>query len=280
MTKVKKVRRNAPTKTFSLKDGRTLKNIYDLVDELEIMSEDVFKEYVNDGKNHFANWIDYAFDQKTLAKEMRLITDRLSTQRVILKHLVRKTDKGSLHDVPNEQLFWLKNGTSIRNLAELARELHRIDKEVFTHLVNDKHNDFVAWIKQSLNDTRLATLISTTKNQERMVAIVERRIKELTQPTIVRKAPATKRRVKAPVQHITVKRPINRTKKVTHGMISHPIHRVVSENRTHLRLLHNKPRREIYVHEVKQQQHGMLLLLSHLVLGIVVGVAVALMFLL
>ncbi|OYT32759.1 hypothetical protein B6U93_00605 [Candidatus Woesearchaeota archaeon ex4484_78] len=75
---------------FILSDGRRLKNIYQLVDELETMTEDVFRQYVNEFKNDFANWIEDVFEDKSLADELRQIEDRLETQRAILKELVRQ----------------------------------------------------------------------------------------------------------------------------------------------------------------------------------------------
>jgi len=78
---------------FVLQDGRTVKTVYQLVDELETMSEEMFRHHVNDFKNDFANWIEHVFDEKHLADEMRYIEDRLDTQRAILKELVRTLTK-------------------------------------------------------------------------------------------------------------------------------------------------------------------------------------------
>lgn len=78
---------------FVLQDGRAVKTIYQLVDELETMSEEMFQHHVNEYKNDFANWIEHVFDEKHLADELRYIENRIDTQRAILKELVRTLTK-------------------------------------------------------------------------------------------------------------------------------------------------------------------------------------------
>lgn len=78
---------------FHLSDGRKLESVYELIDELETMAEDQFRHHVSDMDNHFANWIEHVFDEKHLAEELRLIKDRIETQRTLLKHLVRELTK-------------------------------------------------------------------------------------------------------------------------------------------------------------------------------------------
>ncbi len=79
--------------SFSLQDGRKLKSVYELIDELETMTEETFRQYVTDTENHFANWIEHVFSEKSLADELRHIRNRIDAQRTILKHLVRELTK-------------------------------------------------------------------------------------------------------------------------------------------------------------------------------------------
>jgi hypothetical protein len=78
---------------FILSDGRHLKSLYELVDELETMGDDAYRQYVNEGKNDFANWISDVFDERHLAEDIRRTQQRIDTQRAILKHLVRELRK-------------------------------------------------------------------------------------------------------------------------------------------------------------------------------------------
>ena|SRR3989344_7793825 len=90
ITIVKKILGKTPEKhEFYLRDGRKLETVFELIDELETMTEDTFKEYVTDAENHFANWMEHVFDEKSLAHEMRRIKNKAETQRALLKHLVK-----------------------------------------------------------------------------------------------------------------------------------------------------------------------------------------------
>lgn len=80
-------------KTFVLRDGRKLRTLYELIDELETMNDGLFKDYVNDSKNDFANWIEGVFDDEALANELRLTKTRIDTQRAVLKHVVRELQR-------------------------------------------------------------------------------------------------------------------------------------------------------------------------------------------
>lgn len=91
VTITKKVLGKAPEEYhFVLHDGRKLESVYELIDELETMTEETFKHYVNQIENHFANWLDHVFHEKHLADELRKIQNKVETQRTLLKHMVRE----------------------------------------------------------------------------------------------------------------------------------------------------------------------------------------------
>ena len=57
-------------------DGKSIKSLKELVLELKIMNEDVFRRYVNDEKNDFANWIKYVFGEEEFARKIYATKDR------------------------------------------------------------------------------------------------------------------------------------------------------------------------------------------------------------
>ena len=61
---------------FVLTGGKKLKSLYELVDELEEMSEDVFTSHVNEMKNDFSSWIKDVFDEKSLANNIQKMKDQ------------------------------------------------------------------------------------------------------------------------------------------------------------------------------------------------------------
>ncbi len=180
----------------------------------------------------------------------------------------------NLRDVPPENEFVLIGGRKIKNIAELGRELRQMSDDMFAHHVTEQKNDFANWIEKCVKDETLGILARTTKDKERMAAIVERRIKELTQPKIIRTAQQTMQQPS-----------IVRTKNVTMLKFAHeqmpaitkPQKQIIhTPHKTVLKLQHEQPlKTEIYVHEVNKHHHGAALLIAHLVLGIVVGVAIA-----
>ncbi|MBW2992132.1 hypothetical protein KY345_02850 [Candidatus Woesearchaeota archaeon] len=77
-------------KVFYLKDGRKLKNILELTEAFESMSEDVFRHHVNEMRNDFSSWVGDVLDDKELAEDIKDIRDRTDAEIRLLKHIVKK----------------------------------------------------------------------------------------------------------------------------------------------------------------------------------------------
>lgn len=77
-------------KRFVLKDGRILKDIKELADALEHMSDDVFSHHVNESKNDFSNWAKDILLEKELAEDLQKIDGQLHAQIAVLKHIAKK----------------------------------------------------------------------------------------------------------------------------------------------------------------------------------------------
>ena len=61
-----------------------------------------------------------------------------------------------LSNVPEDKVFWLQNGTKIRNLKELLVSLRTMREEAFISHVNKDKNDFKEWTKHVVKDEKLA----------------------------------------------------------------------------------------------------------------------------
>ena len=87
----KKVLGEAPEEHhFVVADGKKLKNIIELADALEIMSEEIFRHHVNEAKNDFSNWIEGVFKDNALAFDMKKAKNRMEAQIVILRRLLKE----------------------------------------------------------------------------------------------------------------------------------------------------------------------------------------------
>ena len=87
----KKVLGDAPEEHhFVLRDGKRLRNLFELVDELETMHDDVFGHHVCEFHNHFANWVKDVFNEHELAEEIKNIENRMEMQRALIRKLVKE----------------------------------------------------------------------------------------------------------------------------------------------------------------------------------------------
>ncbi|MBU0472160.1 MAG: DUF87 domain-containing protein [Nanoarchaeota archaeon] len=66
----------SPDEYFRLSSGRELKSVFDLVDYLRNINDDEFKQYVNDNKNDFANWIRGVFHNDRLADKISVVKEK------------------------------------------------------------------------------------------------------------------------------------------------------------------------------------------------------------
>ncbi len=65
-----------PDHVFRTKDGKTIKNLYELASELATMDEEVFQHHVNEERNDFYNWILHIIRDEHLARVFSEIKDR------------------------------------------------------------------------------------------------------------------------------------------------------------------------------------------------------------
>ena len=87
----KKILGEAPEERhFIVADGKKLKNIIELADALETMSEEIFKHHVDEYKNDFSNWVKDVFYDHSLAEDISRAKNRLETQIAILRRLVKE----------------------------------------------------------------------------------------------------------------------------------------------------------------------------------------------
>jgi hypothetical protein len=65
-----------PDHVFRLKNGATIKNLYELANELATIDEEVFVHHVNEDKNDFHNWVLHIVRDEHLASVFSEIHDR------------------------------------------------------------------------------------------------------------------------------------------------------------------------------------------------------------
>lgn len=89
-TKPSIARSVGPEKYFFLADGRPLKNLLELSDAMEEITDDIFHHHVNEHKNDFAKWVAEVFEDEELSIKLGHSKSRAQHQLIILKHMVRR----------------------------------------------------------------------------------------------------------------------------------------------------------------------------------------------
>jgi len=99
------------------------------------------------------------------AKEVLLIKEKPKIDEEISE--IHSTDaKKLLGQISPDYFFRLRSGGVIKNISELKKAAKRMDKETFSHHVNQHKNDFSNWIKEVFKDQKLANLIKNCKTRE------------------------------------------------------------------------------------------------------------------
>ncbi|MBI4146895.1 hypothetical protein HY489_06185 [Candidatus Woesearchaeota archaeon] len=184
-------------------------------------------------------------------------------------------------NAPPEKIFWLKGGTPIKNLAELAKELQNMDDNTYKHHVTPHNNDFSNWIKHVIKNDTLAREVQQASKGD-MLRIIDEAIgpepaKELPQETTTTIIPARETNPKTPTP-IKLKPKIIVTCHKTDLTLTHQQKPITSPHKTELTLAH-KPQRVnspyktlLTLAHTKELPNNLLTIASYLALGIVAGV--------
>ena len=87
----KKILGEAPEEHhFVVADGKRLKNIIELADALETMSEEIFRHHANEFRNDFSTWVKDVFYDHSLAEDISRARNKLEAQIAVLRRLVKE----------------------------------------------------------------------------------------------------------------------------------------------------------------------------------------------
>ncbi len=85
--------------------------------------------------------------------------------------------KKELINADDSNLFWVNGNGSLRNIKELAESLRSMSEETFSYHVNAEKNDFANWVKEVLQDSKLAADLKSAKTRTAAAKKVEARLK-------------------------------------------------------------------------------------------------------
>lgn len=131
-----------PDKHFILKNGRVLKNLYELTNSLISLDDETFNYHVNSEKNDFENWIRHTFNDGQLAdqisklKSRELIVREINQRLAAISRPVKKEHKKLLsYNIAKPQQ---KEEASNTKEDTARKDSHEILKKVEEMLVKEK----------------------------------------------------------------------------------------------------------------------------------------------
>lgn len=92
------------------------------------------------------------------------------------KGVTRGDAERFLNDVPEEYQFWSKDGTTFRNVEQLAEAIKNMDDETFKHHSNQEKTDFSNWLRDIVGDEKLARDLMKNKSKDSAYNKVRERI--------------------------------------------------------------------------------------------------------
>lgn len=88
-----------------------------------------------------------------------------------------KLDAGKLlSKVPEEYVFWCRDGQMFRDMSELGEALPSMSDETFVFHSNGEKNDFANWVRDIIGDGKLARDLVRAQNRIQAAKKVAERI--------------------------------------------------------------------------------------------------------
>jgi hypothetical protein len=163
-----------PQEYFRLHNGVVLKNLHDLIDNLEVMDDSTFHHHVKEHKNDFADWVSKVYMDHLLAEKVGGSKSRAEMIEVLqTTPVVQEFNKKLKKGIQPSQYFYLSNGVVLRNLRELSDALKEMDEELFDKHVSDKKNDFADWVKHVFSHDELAASLQKCHSRKEMIKALD-----------------------------------------------------------------------------------------------------------
>lgn len=90
------------------------------------------------------------------------------------KKTAGKNDKKHPMVVSGSMCFWVNNGPILSSLKDLEHALETMSDNQFNHHVGKGKNDFSAWVKTVLCDSKCAVALSKVKSKKEAQTVVSK----------------------------------------------------------------------------------------------------------
>jgi len=126
--------------------------------------------------------------KKTVSKKIvkktapkKPVSRKKSIPKKAVKKITRpsKPNKQNLVHAPYEHVFWVCDGMVLKNLRDLANALEHMTDESYKHHANSKRNDFSAWVRDILQEPRLAKALEDAKSRKEALKKIKTKLQRL-----------------------------------------------------------------------------------------------------
>jgi hypothetical protein len=100
--------------------------------------------------------------------------------------LTKSSAKKLLADAPEDKRFWVSDGRSLRNMAELEAALKQISDETYSYHVNEEKCDFSTWVRDVIGDDELANSLESATTRTQAARYVSNRLAQLKRQASVK----------------------------------------------------------------------------------------------
>ena len=90
--------------------------------------------------------------------------------------ILKKDAKRLMAKVPNDYVFHCQDGQILKNIQELENALNTMADETFSYHSNSEKSDFGNWVRDIINDQKLARDLNKAANRTQAAKSVKSRI--------------------------------------------------------------------------------------------------------
>lgn len=101
------------------------------------------------------------------------IAKKVASKKEATKRKTTRAPKSKLVSVSGEMCFWVNNGPILSNLLDLSQALQHMTDEQFAYHVSNGKNDFVAWVRDALEEKTCAQKLAAVKNRTEAINVVK-----------------------------------------------------------------------------------------------------------
>lgn len=100
--------------------------------------------------------------------------------------MAKTTAKKLLADAPDDKRFWVSDGKTVKNLAELGMALKQMSDETYSYHYNEEKCDFSTWVRDVIGDDELASNLENAATRAKAARYVSNRLTQLKNQTSMR----------------------------------------------------------------------------------------------